>query len=154
MQTTNNRLATMREAKEIVDELEDELEEAIGFERHMEDAMGRAAAEWSDPRIERIKGDIKSAGGSIRSAGFERHMEDAMGRAAGVAIANDRDLLAERATRLLDEDIELSSEPVATIEATTDDRGRVTLGSEYGDREVTVAVLSAEVPGDGTEGDA
>jgi hypothetical protein len=80
--------------------------------------------------------------------GYTRHMEDAMGRAAGMAVANDLDHLADRATRVLDDDIELSSEPVATVEATTDDRGRLTLGSEFADRAVEVAVLSAEIPDD------
>jgi|APHM01.1.fsa_nt_gi hypothetical protein len=129
MKTTNNRLAKLREAKDIVAELGD-------------------AIDGMDPRIQRMKGDIESAGGSIRSAGFTRHMEDAMGRAAGMAVANDLDHLADRATRILDDDIELSSEPVATIDGTTDDRGRLTLGSEFADRAVEVAVLSAEIPDD------
>lgn len=34
------------------------------------------------------------------------------------------------------------------IEATTDSRGRVTLGSEYGNKDVTLAVVDVEGEGD------
>ena len=104
------------------------------------------------PRLQRIRGDSESAGGAIRSAGFTRHMEDAMGRAAGMAQANGRDELAERATRVLDIKTDLSGEPETVVERETDERGRLTLGSEYAAQRVEVAVLSAERPDD-TEGE-
>jgi len=131
MQTTNNRLAKLREAQTITTELEEHIDEP-------------------DPRLQRIKGDIESAGGSIRSAGFTRHMEDAMGRAAGMATTRGLDDLVDRATRVLDGEVELSSDPETVVERETDDRGRLTLGSEYAERRVEVAVLSAERP-DATE---
>jgi hypothetical protein len=127
MQTTNNRLAKLREAQTVADELEDHID-------------------TPDPRLQRIRGDIESAGGSIRSAGFTRHMEDAMGRAAGMAQANGDGDLAARATRVLDGEIELSSDPETVVERETDERGRLTLGSEYAAQRVEVAVLSAERP--------
>jgi len=127
MQTTNNRLAKLREAQSVAAELEDHID-------------------TPDPRLQRIRGDIESAGGSIRSAGFTRHMEDAMGRAAGMAQANGLGDLADRATRVLDGEIALSSDPETVVERETDDRGRLTLGSEYAERRVEVAVLSAERP--------
>jgi len=129
MQTTNNRLAQLREAQTVAAELEERID-------------------TPDPRIQRIRGDIETAGGSIRSAGFERHMEDAMGRAAGMAQANGLEDLADRATRVLDGEIALSSDPETVVERETDDRGRLTLGSEYAERRVEVAVLSAERPED------
>jgi len=132
MQTTNNRLAKLREAQGVAAELEDHID-------------------TPDPRLQRIRGDIESAGGSIRSAGFTRHMEDAMGRAAGMAQANGLEDLADRATRVLDGEIALSSDPETVVERETDDRGRLTLGSEYAERRVEVAVLSAERPDDETE---
>jgi len=127
MQTTNNRLAQLREAQTVAAELEDHID-------------------TPDPRIQRIKGDIESAGGTIRSAGFTRHMEDAMGRAAGMAQANGLEGLADRATRVLDGEIALSSDPETVVERETDERGRLTLGSEYADQRVEVAVLSAQRP--------
>jgi len=133
MQTTNNRLAKLREAQGVAAELEDHID-------------------TPDPRLQRIRGNIESAGGAIRSAGFTRHMEDAMGRAAGMAQANGAEELADRATRVLDGEIALSGEPETVVERETDDRGRLTLGSEYAERRVEVAVLSAERPDD-TEGE-
>jgi hypothetical protein len=127
MQTTNNRLAKLREAQSIAAELEEHVD-------------------TPDPRLQRIRGDIESAGGSIRSAGFERHMQDAMGRAAGIAQANRAWDLADRATRVLDGEVELSADPETVVERDTDDRGRLTLGSKYADQRVEVAVLSAERP--------
>jgi len=132
MQTTNNRLAQLREAQTVAAELEEHID-------------------TPDPRLQRIRGDIESAGGSIRSAGFTRHMEDAMGRAAGMAQANGAGDLADRATRVLDGEIALSTDPETVVERETDDRGRLTLGSEYADQRVEVAVLSAERPDDDTE---
>jgi hypothetical protein len=129
MQTTNNRLAKLREAQSITAELEEHVD-------------------TPDPRLQRIKGDIESAGGSIRSAGFTRHMEDAMGRAAGMATTRGLDDLVDRATRVLDGEVELSGEPETVVERETDDRGRLTLGSEFADQRVEVAVLSAERPDD------
>jgi hypothetical protein len=134
MQTTNNRLAQLREAQTIADDLEDHID-------------------TPDPRLQRIRGDIESAGGAIRSAGFTRHMEDAMGRAAGMAQAAGAGDLADRATRVLDGEIELSSDPETVVERETDDRGRLTLGSKWGNQRVEVAVLSAERPDDNTEGE-
>jgi len=133
MQTTNNRLAKLREAQTIAAELEDHID-------------------TPNPRLQRIKGDIESAGGSIRSAGFTRHMEDAMGRAAGMATTRGLDDLVDRATRVLDGEVELSGEPETVVERETDDRGRLTLGGEFADQRVEVAVLSAERPDD-TEGE-
>jgi len=78
-------------------------------------------------------------------------MEDAMGRAAGMAQANGAEDLADRATRVLDGEIALSSEPETVVERETDGRGRLTLGSEWGNQRVEVAVLSAERPDDETE---
>jgi hypothetical protein len=127
MQTTNNRLAQLREAQTITAELEEHVD-------------------TPDPRLQRIRGDIESAGGSIRSAGFERHMEDAMGRAAGMATTRGLDDLVDRATRVLDGEVELSGEPEAVVERETDDRGRLTLGSKWGNQRVEVAVLSVERP--------
>jgi len=127
MQTTNNRLAQLREAQTVAAELESHVD-------------------TPDPRLQRIRGDIESAGGSIRSAGFTRYMEDAMGRAAGMAQANGAEELAARATRVLDIETDLSGEPEAVVERETDDRGRLTLGSEYAEQRVEVAVLSAERP--------
>lgn len=134
MQTTNNRLAQLREAQTVVDELEDHID-------------------TPDARLQGIRGDIESAGGAIRSAGFERHMEDALGRLAGMAQANGHGELADRATRVLDGELELSTDPETVVERETDDRGRLTLGSEYAERRVEVAVLSAERPDDDTEGE-
>jgi len=125
MQTTNNRLAKLREAQTVADELEDHVD-------------------TPDPRLQRIRGDIESAGGAIRSAGFERHMEDAMGRAAGMAQANGAGDLAARATRVLDIETDLSGEPETVVERETDERGRLTLGTKYADQRVEVAVLSVE----------
>jgi len=127
MQTTNNRLAKLREAQTVAADLEEHID-------------------TPDPRLQRIRGDIESAGGSIRSAGFTRYMEDAMGRAAGMAQANGAEELAARATRVLDIETDLSGEPEAVVERETDDRGRLTLGSEYAEQRVEVAVLSAERP--------
>jgi len=132
MQTTNNRLAQLRHAQTLVDELE-------------------GHTDTPDPRLQRIRGDIESAGGAIRSAGFERHMEDALGRLAGMAQANGHSELADRATRVLDGEIELSTDPETVVERETDDRGRLTLGSEWGNQRVEVAVLSAERADDETE---
>jgi len=134
MQTTNNRLAQLREAQNIASDLEDHVD-------------------TPDPRLQRIKGDIESAGGSIRSAGFERHMEDAMGRAAGMATTRGLDDLVDRATRVLDIETDLSGEPETVVERETDDRGRLTLGSKWGNQRVEVAVLSAVRPDDDTEGE-
>jgi len=125
MQTTSNRLAQLREAQTVADELEDHVD-------------------TPDPRLQRIRGDIESAGGAIRSAGFERHMEDAMGRAAGMAQANGAGDLADRATRVLDIETDLSGEPETVVERETDERGRLTLGTKYADQRVEVAVLSVE----------
>jgi len=125
MQTTSNRLAKLREAQAITADLEEHID-------------------TPDPRLQRIRGDIESAGGAIRSAGFERHMEDAMGRAAGMAQANGAGDLADRATRVLDIETDLSGEPEAVVERETDERGRLTLGSEFANQRVEVAVLSVE----------
>jgi len=127
MQTTSNRLAKLREAQTVADELEDHVD-------------------TPDPRLQRIRGDIESAGGAIRSAGFERHMEDAMGRVAGMAQANGAVDLAARATRVLDIETDLSGEPETVVERATDERGRLTLGSKWGNQRVEVAVLSVERP--------
>jgi len=127
MQTTSNRLAKLREAQRITDELEEHID-------------------TPDPRLQRIRGDIESAGGAIRSAGFERHMEDAMGRVAGMAQANGAVDLAARATRVLDIETDLSGEPETVVERETDERGRLTLGSKWGNQRVEVAVLSVERP--------
>jgi len=127
MQTTNNRLAQLREAQSVAAELESHID-------------------TPDPPLQRIRGDIESAGGSIRSAGFTRYMEDAMGRAAGMAQANGAEELADRATRVLDIETDLSGDPETVVERETDDRGRLTLGSEWGNQRVEVAVLSVERP--------
>jgi hypothetical protein len=73
-------------------------------------------------------------------------MEDAMGRAAGMAQANGAEELADRATRVLDIETDLSGDPETVVERETDDRGRLTLGSKWGNQRVEVAVLSAERP--------
>lgn len=70
-----------------------------------------------------------------------------MGRAAGMATARGLDDLVDRATRVLDGEVELSGDPETVVERETDDRGRLTLGSGYADQRVEVAVLSAERPG-------
>jgi len=134
MQTTNNRLAKLREAQTVAADLEEHID-------------------TPDPRLQRIRGDIESAGGAIRSAGFTRHMEDAMGRAAGMAQANGAEELAERATRVLDIETDLSGEPETVVERETDERGRLTLGSEFAAQRVEVAVLSAERPEADAEGE-
>jgi len=73
-------------------------------------------------------------------------MEDAMGRAAGMAQANGAGDLAARATRVLDIETDLSGEPETVVERETDERGRLTLGSEFANQRVEVAVLSVERP--------
>jgi len=125
MQTTSNRLAKLREAQTVAADLEEHID-------------------TPDPRLQRIRGDIESAGGAIRSAGFTRNMEDAMGRAAGMAQANGAEELADRATHVLDIETDLSGEPETVVERETDERGRLTLGSEFAAQRVEVAVLSAE----------
>lgn len=82
--TTNKRLEQLREAKNIVSELDEELP-----------AENQAL-------IRAMRSDLESAGSSIRNSSYDRHMRDALGRAAGVAIANGFDDLADRATRVLD----------------------------------------------------
>lgn len=126
MNTTENRLGKLRRAKQIVADVDD--------------ALGEQAA--SD--VGRIRSDLQSAGQTLRSAGFTRHMEDAMGRAAGIAIAHGFDDLADRATRVLDDEIDLGAEPLDEVERETDERGRVTLGSRWADQRVRVAVLGSE----------
>lgn len=42
--------------------------------------------------------------------------------------------------------IEVEADPVV-IEGKTDDRGRINLGSEYGDQEIVVAVIESENSG-------
>jgi hypothetical protein len=74
-------------------------------------------------------------------------MEDAMGRAAGMATTRGLDDLVDRATRVLDGEVELSADPETVVERETDDRGRLTLGGEFADQRVELAVLSAERPG-------
>lgn len=126
MNTTGNRLAKLRRAKDVVEQLD-------------EDLGGQG-----EQQIQRIRSDLQMAGNKIGSAGYERYMENALGRAAGIAIARDLDDVADRATRILDDEIELSAEPLAEVERETDDRGRITLGSRWGDQRVRVAVLGAE----------
>lgn len=81
---TNDRLQQLREAKNIVSELDEEL-----------NGQGRS-------QVRAIRSDLQRAGANIRASSYERYMKDALGKAAGIAIASDLDELADRATRVLD----------------------------------------------------
>jgi len=52
---------------------------------------------------------------------------------------------------VLDIETDLSGEPETVVERETDERGRLTLGSEFAAQRVEVAVLSAERPEADTE---
>ena len=126
----NNRLNRLRAAREVVEELEDEL------------------GGQGEQHIQRMRSDLSTAGAKIRSAGYDRHMQDALGRAAGLAIGEGCDELADRATRVLDDDIEEPEGARETVEKQADGRGRVTLGSAYADQQLRLAVLAAEPGGE------
>lgn len=126
--TTDNRLARLREARQVVEALEDEL------------------GGQGESQVQRMRSDLQQAGSKVRYAGYDRKMEDAMGRAAGIAIGSGLDEIADRATRVMDGEIEFSSDPLKTVEKTTDDRGRLSIGSEFGEQHVEVAVLRARNP--------
>lgn len=126
---TGDRLKRMRVARELITELQAEVDQ-------------------EEPRsvqaIESARNNLARAGRSIQGPSFDNHMEEALGEVAGLAIATEHDRLADRATRVLDDAIEFQSEPLTEVEKETDDRGRVTLGSDWADQTVRVAVLDTE----------
>jgi hypothetical protein len=88
MDQTNDRLARLREASQIVKELEDK------FDEHGRD------------RTRRIRSTLEAAGKRLTSEAYEKHLQNAMGKTAGFAIGQGWYDLADRAIRLVGDDIE------------------------------------------------
>lgn len=86
MSTTNDRLKRLREANQIVKELEDK--------------FGGNGQE----RTRSIRASLETAGRNINYGHSEEQLQDAMGETAGLAIDQGWHGLADRALRLVDDD--------------------------------------------------
>jgi hypothetical protein len=98
MSKNNDRLTRLREANQIVKELEDK------FDQHGPD------------RTNRIRSTLETAGRHLTSGTYEKSLQNAMGETAGLAIGQGWYDLADRAIRLVNDDVEPQNGASETVE--------------------------------------
>lgn len=92
MESKRERFAELREAQEIVKELEE----------HTDGEIDRA--------LQAVRDELCQAGEKIKYGTYNQHIEKALGQAAGIAIQRNADDIAERATRLMEGEPDQDSE--------------------------------------------